>query len=207
MTAASEVIGAVLTGGESRRMGSDKARLELDGESLGARAARVLGSQIEEVVVVSRALGDHADLGVKEIADRIPGRGPLGGVHAALEYAAGRPVFALACDLPRVGPEVVAHLLELALPALTGAAGPLAVVPALDGRPQPLCAVYAAAGLPEIEKRLAEGDLRMLDLAAALGALRVDLGKELPFYRPDLFANLNDPGAAARLGVGSVTSR
>lgn len=200
MKAASEVVGAVLAGGESRRMGTDKARLELAGESLGARAVRALAAEMEEVVVVSRSSGDHADLGAVEIADRTPGNGPLGGIDAALAHARGRPVFVLACDLPRVGPDLIAHLLELALPAI--ASGEVAAaVPALDERLQPLCAVYGPACRAEIERRLADRELRVLDLIEAIGALRVDLGRDLPFFRRDLLDNVNDPRAAGRVAA------
>lgn len=197
----SEVLGAVLAGGESRRMGVDKARLELAGRSFGARAVAALRAELERVVVVSRRLGDHADLGAPEIADRLAGNGPLGGLHAALEHAAGRPVFALACDLPAVGPELVAHLLERALPTVTGGGPPRAVVPALGGRLQPLCGVYSPACAEEIERRLAAGARRVLELIDAVDALRVELGPELPFYRDDLLDNVNEPELARRLGV------
>ncbi len=203
MRAASEVVGAVLAGGASRRMGADKARLELAGSSLGERAVETLRTQMEEVVVVSRELGDHADLGAPEIADLVPGKGPLGGLNAALDHARGRPVFLLACDLPVVGPELVAYLLESALPVL-GDVG--AVVPTLGGRTQPLCGVYAAVCQPELEQRLTAGELRVLELVEAVGPMRVELHRELAFYRDDLLDNVNDPEAAGRLGVQPVGS-
>lgn len=205
MKAASEVVGAVLAGGTSRRMGADKARMRLDGLSLGERAVRTLGSEIERVVVVSRILGDHADLGVPEIADRLSDNGPLGGLHAALDHAGGLPVFVLACDLPVVGPELVAHLLDLALPALGGDGSERAVVPALGRRLQPLCGVYAGSCKPEIERRLARGERRVFELAEAVGMIEIELDRGLPFYRSDLLDNVNDPKTAGRLGV-EVTS-
>lgn len=207
MEAASEVVGAVLTGGESRRMGRDKARLELAGRTLGARAVETLRAAIRDVVVVSRRRGDHTDLGAPEIADRRPGNGPLGGLDAALDYAAGRPVFVLACDLPRVGPELVVHLLGRARAAFAAEPPHAAVLPTLGGRPQPLCAAYHPDCRPEIERRLAAGELRMLDLVDALGAVRVALKSELSFFRPDLLDNVNDPGAVARLDLEPASRR
>ncbi len=182
-------------------MGADKARLELAGRSLGGRAIAALGARLERVVVVSRRLGDHPDLGAPEIADRLPGHGPLGGLHAALEHAAGRPVFALACDLPAVGPELISYLLELALPTVTTGDAARAVVPALGGRLQPLCGVYSPGCKPEIERRLAGGERRVLGLIEAIDAVRVELGPDLPFYRADLLDNVNDPELARRLGI------
>lgn len=201
MRSADEWLGAVLVGGSSRRMGADKAALELEGRSLGERAVAVLRSRLERVVVVSRRLGDHAGLGVPEIADRLPGAGPLAGMQAALDHAHGAPVFILACDLPNVGPRLVAHLVERALAPLAEAGRAGAVVPAIGGRVQPLCGVYGAGCGREIARRLETGALRVLDLLDAIETERVDLGPELAFYRDDLLDNVNDPRAAARVGA------
>lgn len=201
MQASDAVIGAVLAGGGSRRMGRDKALLELDGRSLVARAVDCLGEHLSEVVVVSARLGDHAQPRAPEIADRFQDKGPLGGVHAALDHAGGRAVLVLACDLPRVAGELIGFVLERAQPLSTeGApAGVLAVE--LAGRVQPLCAVYSAACLAPMEQRLRAGQLRTLDFAAAVGLTTVPLTPELPFFREDLLANVNAPAEARALGA------
>lgn len=182
-------------------MGADKARLQLAGRSLGARAVDALRSELERVVVVSRRIGDHGDLGVPEIADRLTDSGPLGGLHAALDHAQGSPVFVLACDLPVVGAELVCYLLGLAETTIGRDDRARAWVPALGGRLQPLCGVYTHACKPVIERQLAAGGRRVLDLVEAVEATRVELGTDLPFYRDDLLDNVNDPEMAGRLGV------
>jgi FdhD protein len=196
------VLGAVLAGGGSRRMGRDKALLELDGQSLVARAADALGRHLDEVVIVSARLGDHEHPRATEIADRFRGKGPLGGIHAALVHARGRPVLVLACDLPRVGPELVDYLLEEARQRLSGDSSPGVVAVAMDGRVQPLCAVYSPACLPPIERRIRRGELRTLDFASAVGLGRIQLGPKLPFYRNDLLLNVNAPAEARAAGAG-----
>ncbi len=195
MAGEAAVLGAVLVGGESRRMGADKASLRLDEESLGSRAVRALRVVAQEVVVVSRASGDHADLGAREIVDTNPGQGPLGGLEAALHEAGDRPVFLLACDLPAVSPELIEYLIGRSAP-LQGDSW--AVVPRSSGREQPLAAVYGPGCLAEVGRRVAAGDLRMLDLLEALATERVELGSHLPFFRPDLLDNINDTVALER---------
>lgn len=202
MAASGDMLGAVLVGGESRRMGIDKANLELGGERLGASAVRVLQSELDRVVVVSRRRGEHDDLGAPEIADARPGCGPLGGLHAALMHAGGAPVFVLACDLPAVGRELVAHLIG----AATGRGGhtlPWSVLPRQGDRRQPLCGVYSASSLRVVRERLDRGALRMLGLAATLDTTWVDIEPTLPFYRRDLLINVNDRAAAARLALAA----
>ena len=207
MESTGEPLGAVLVGGDSRRMGTDKARLLLGGESLAARAVHTLESMLGKVVVVSRRMGDHADLGVSEVVDRMPGTGPLAGIHAALEHAAGRPVFALACDLPAVGPELVRHLLRVSSGVFGEIAVARAVIPTLQGVTQPLCGLYSALCRAEIEIWLKRGDRRVLDFLGTVDTLRVELGPELPFYRDDLLDNVNDRTQARRLGVDLDVAR
>lgn len=101
--------GAVLTGGASRRMGSDKALLAVDGRPLAVVAADAL--RMAGAVGVVAVGGDERGLrtaGLDWVADDAPGEGPLGGVLSALAAFDDVPVMAvLACDLPAASPENV----------------------------------------------------------------------------------------------------
>jgi molybdopterin-guanine dinucleotide biosynthesis protein A len=125
------VAGAVLCGGNSRRMGTDKAQLQLHGRALAGRVADALaGAGIDRVVAVGGDAGALRGLGLEVVADRYPGEGPLGGVLTALTtLAAGFDhVAILACDL--VQPDaatiraVVAHAVaedvDVAAPLVDG---------------------------------------------------------------------------------------
>lgn len=202
MATTAHPVGAVLVGGASRRMGQDKALLTHEGEALAERACRSLAAHLEEVVVVSRALGDHPGLGVPEIEDRLPGFGPLSGVHAALEHAGGRAAFVLACDLPAVGAELVEYLLERAVPMPSEE--PLVVLPELEGRAQPLAALYSGPCHREIESWLVSGKRRVLDFVDSVRAVRVELTPDLAFFSRGLLDNVNDPQEARRLGIVSA---
>lgn len=195
------MIGAVLAGGGSRRMGQDKARLELEGRSLVERAADCLRQHLREVVIVSARIGDHPHPEVQEIADRYRDRGPLGGIHAALEHAHGRAVFVLACDLPRVGPELVGFVLEEARSVFEQDGGPGVLAVEMAGREQPLCAVYSPACRGPMEHSLRAGDLRTLDFAAGVGLVTLPLTPSLPFFREDLLLNVNAPAEARAVGA------
>ncbi len=98
-----DAVGAVLVGGESRRMGRDKARLPFGGVALAARALEILRAVFEEVALVTGEGSDYSDLGCIQIRDRFPGAGPLAGVEAACAWAGERPALVLACDMPGVG--------------------------------------------------------------------------------------------------------
>lgn len=96
-----KLLGAIIAGGRSRRFGSDKALAELDGRGLLDHAIDGLGAQTAALVICGREMQGYTCL-----ADRPePGLGPLGGVSAALHFAAAHDfeaVLTSACDTPEV---------------------------------------------------------------------------------------------------------
>lgn len=192
---AERVLGVVMAGGGSRRMGMDKSRLAVRGESLLAHAAAVLRPVCDEVVVTLQPDAPWHDESLRAIHDHRSDCGPLAGLEAAMldARAAGRACFLLACDLPNVGTEVVRHLLNQA------AQSPAAdvVVPTVGGRRQPLCALYRSRALASVRERIAAGKLSMSGLLATLEVVDIEIGQELDFYRADLFLNLNQPADLA----------
>lgn len=182
----SDMLGVVLAGGGSRRMGRDKARLGWAGATLAERAAAVLGEVCDEVVVAGPP--GLSRRGLEAIADLFPGRGPLAGIHAGLERANGRPVLVLACDLPLVPAALMRHLV---MTAGEQHAGAWAVA---DGeRLQPACGLYGADCRVEAERRLAAGRPGLIEYFRAVGGRVVPLTPELAFYAPELLLNLNRP--------------
>jgi molybdenum cofactor guanylyltransferase len=139
-------VAAILAGGRGRRIGGEKATVELDGRPLLAYAAEVLGSVLEEVVVVAKHdTGLPSVEGIAAVWVEPEGAfHPLAGVVHALRMASGRPVLACGVDMPLLTPEVVQAVAH----ADPGAAP--AAVPRAGGRLRPLMALYtplALAGL------------------------------------------------------------
>lgn len=190
------VLGVVLAGGASRRMGFDKRALRLDGRSLVERAADLLGAVCDEVAISLQPGATWKTGALRVLHDRRAGCGPLAGLEAALvaaaEESAGaepRAVFLLACDLPRVGIDAVRHILSAAERAPEAAA----VVPIVEHRRQPLCALFRVRALPVVRRQLDGADRSMAALLAAVPVAEVEMGSALPFFRTDLFHNLNRP--------------
>jgi molybdopterin-guanine dinucleotide biosynthesis protein A len=133
--------GLVLAGGDSRRMGRDKTRLEIDGQTLLQRAVDVLQGVFPQVLVSVRQRRD--DVAVPQVLDGLPDAGPLAGLCAGLAQAGTPWVFAVAADMPFLDPQVIR--------LLAGRRGSFqAVVPVIQGFPQPLAAYYAVTALPII---------------------------------------------------------
>jgi len=106
-------LGAVLTGGQSSRFGSDKALALFDGKPLVCHAASVLAAAGLPVVLSGRAYPVEA---VAVLADwPAPALGPLGGLCAALRYGLAHgygTVITIGCDMPDLPPAVLAELLD-----------------------------------------------------------------------------------------------
>jgi len=133
----------ILIGGRSSRLGTDKAFVELGGRTLAQRAVEDVrrGLSPERITMVA---GSSTQFAIEAITadtpfifDLLEGRGPIGGLHAALSYASTPWIFVLACDYPFVSSELIGLLAD----NVDDEYG--AVVPEQDdGRLQPLCAFY-----------------------------------------------------------------
>lgn len=104
---------AVLIGGDSSRMGTDKATFEVDGVKMANRvasAARDAGA--DEVLMVGGTSARAKSLEGKWKKDTYPGEGPLGGVITALKSASHDSVVVLSCDMPFITPAVITSLVH-----------------------------------------------------------------------------------------------
>ncbi|MBN1148591.1 MAG: molybdenum cofactor guanylyltransferase [Anaerolineales bacterium] len=102
----------VQAGGESRRMGQDKALLPFLGKPLIARVIERLAPIADELFVTTNRPEGYRDLGVPLFADLVPGRGALGGLYTALSAASHPLVAVVACDMPFVNPDLLAYQAE-----------------------------------------------------------------------------------------------
>lgn len=193
--------GAVLVGGASRRMGRDKATLELDGTTLTERVARCLRSGGAREVLVVGGAGDRSLVApptTRWVPDRWPGRGPVGGIATSLLAAREDVVVVVACDLPELQPSTATRL------ALLAADVDVAVARSERGR-EPLIAAWSRRARPVLESALA--DERSASVHGVLDGLEV---VELPVAAAEV-VNLNRPEDLAayhssRVPVGTVPS-
>jgi molybdopterin-guanine dinucleotide biosynthesis protein A len=198
------IAGAILAGGRSRRMGSDKGLLPFGGRRLIEAALDAIRPLFPEILIVANDPPAYAGLGVRVVSDRVAGRGPLGGVHAALRSSRSPHVFCAACDMPFLNPVVIRHLAALA-------PGYDAVVPRSDAGCEPLHAVYGRSCLPQVERMVRDDRLRLDALFSAVRVRWVDADEVRPLD-PSLrsFVNVNTPEeleAARRvLGRGGASA-
>lgn len=162
----------ILAGGKSSRFGSDKARALLEGEALIARLARQVAPIAAGITAVADAADRYADLGLRTIADRRPGLGPLAGLEAALldlidlpaprrngnEGPSPKGPFSwlamLTCDMTAASPGWIGQLHE----AATGGAKVICFCDSA-GRRHPFPGLYHIDLLAQVQQRLDESAL------------------------------------------------
>ena len=168
----------ILAGGESRRMGQDKAGLTFAGEPLLHRVIQSVQPLFESVLISVREHREH--LLVPQLCDRGEGGGPMVGIATALERVNTPWVFALACDMPFISVEMISAMAERC-------SGQDIVVPVVDGTAQPLAAFYAKSCLPQMRKQIEEGDRSLQRLIKQLDTELID-GEELRQFDPELLS-------------------
>ena len=196
-TVAPTLFGAVFCGGESRRMGRDKARIELRGRSLLQRAIDSLSPACASVWLACGPESRYDELDLERVLDVTPDGGPLAGLAAVLARAERErtapgqeaAVAVIACDMPRATTDVY-RLLHAEL-ARSGADA--ALLETSEGL-EPLCAVYRTSALAAVQRALGRGDRRLISFHDELRVARIR-ADELPeaLRGADMTRNLNTP--------------
>ena len=134
------VFGLVLAGGESRRMGQDKALLDHNGQTQLAFVTELLGAVVDKVFVSTRSdqAADEERGRFEQIVDRYDDLGPVAGILSALDAHPGVDWLVVACDLPNMDEQTIRHLLE----HRSNKHPFTAYTSSHDGLPERLCAVY-----------------------------------------------------------------
>jgi len=139
-----DATGILLVGGASERFGSPKALASFRGETLAERGWRTLRDVCAEVLAVGKA-ADEPHLPFELVDDGADERAPVYGVVAGLRAAAYETCVVVPVDCPLVTPELLRDLFDARAVPQTG----------------PLPGVYTAAMLPDLEGRIAGGELSL----------------------------------------------
>jgi molybdopterin-guanine dinucleotide biosynthesis protein A len=177
---------AILIGGKASRFdGRDKSALVVDGLTILSRQLSALSGVTSDVMLVGGAPRTGTPETTRQVADLVPGCGPLSGLHAALSATRHDVTLLLACDMPFVTAPLLHSLLSLA-------EGADVVVPRTERGYHPLCAVYSRACLEPAARRLARGDFRLASLFDEMRVRVVTADALEAFGDPDrLLANVN----------------
>ena len=159
-TAKTLATGVILAGGQSRRMGQNKALMPLGDEALIVHVIRQIESVTDELLLITNEPDLYTTLQLPTHTDILPEAGALGGLHAGLTYAANDVVLCVGCDMPLLQPNLLSYLTTLmgdydaVVPSVQAGERSTAVL-------QTLSAVYSKRCLPVIHRMLVAGELRI----------------------------------------------
>lgn len=190
------ISGVILAGGDSRRMGSDKAFLPILGARFIDHVYLCMERLFSEVLIITRTPAHYGDIPCRKVTDIYPGLGALAGIHSGLLHATSERIFVAACDMPFISPIVVRYICSFA------AQGDL-VLPYTSGGHEPLQAVYSRACLPAIEQVLEKGQRRVGAFFDRVRVIKIS-ADEIIRLDPEekSFCNINTPEDYFRLRNG-----
>ncbi len=177
----------LLAGGNSRRMGADKATLTFEGELLWRRQLRVLRELHPTILQVSaRTKPLWCPPEIEVILDAPPSFGPLSALASGLSWLKTSHLLVLAIDLPQMTPKHLSKLWNLARPAC-------GIIPFHNGNFEPLCAIYPAEAAAIAQEALEGNNLSLQHVARMLlNQCHLEAYSLIPEERP-LYLNLNRP--------------
>ncbi len=180
----------IQAGGQSSRMGQDKALMSFLGRPLIERVLERVSVIADEVVIVTNHPEGYRYLGLPLFPDVIPERGALGGLYTALKVGSHPEVALVACDMPFASAEIL-----VAARAILQDENAAAVIPRTEGGLEPLHAIYRrGACLPAVEAAIQADKWRMVSWHPDVD-VRYLSPKKIAQLEPTghTFMNLNTP--------------
>lgn len=176
---------AILAGGESRRMGQDKAFIQIGGISLFDHVYGKCRELFSELIVVTNQPQQFCKYQAHTVIDALRGAGSLGGLYTGLMRASNYHTFCVACDMPFLKPELVSYLIEKRLNYDI-------VIPITKEGVEPLHALYSKRCISPIKKLLERGEFKITRLLSEVRVWYCE-EEELKKIDPSLasFTNVN----------------
>lgn len=199
MAAVTGVTAVILAGGQSSRMGSNKALLPYKGGRFIEAIHRQLLELFPEVLLVTNNPEQYAFLPCRKVSDRYPGMGALAGLHAGLYHASNPHIFAVACDMPYLNSTLIRGLVAMHNDADV-------VIPEGANGVEPLHALYSKVCLPFMEQALMADRRRIVSFFPRVRIKQVKrewVAAIDPAF--DSFRNINTPDEYYHLRSESVS--
>jgi molybdopterin-guanine dinucleotide biosynthesis protein A len=178
---------AILAGGQSSRMGTDKSFVLFQGRPMIEIVRERVTDLGDELILITNKPDAYADLELPLFGDVYPDHGSLGGIFTAVYYASHPYTLVVACDMPWLNRPLLSHMISLRQTADV-------VVPRWQKHPEPLHAIYSKACLAPIEANL---KAQRLKIAGFFDQVRVHFVERETIARFDphgrSFANVNTP--------------
>jgi molybdenum cofactor guanylyltransferase len=162
-----DVTCAILAGGESRRMGKDKAFIQVEGICLFDYVYDTCKKLFSEIIIVTNQPQQFYDYQARIVIDELRGSGSLGGLYSGLMRARNYHTFCVACDMPFLKPELVSYLVERRLNYDI-------IMPITKEGLEPLHALYSKRCIEPIKKLLERGEFKISKLLSKEELKKID---------------------------------
>jgi molybdopterin-guanine dinucleotide biosynthesis protein A len=174
-------------------MGKDKMTLEYRGKTFPQAALERFAAYFDTVWLSLADPEKYPGLAARRLPDRIPGCGPMSGLHAALCETRDGGVFLVAGDMPFSDPRAALKIIDLA------AGYDIAAAAGESGRPEPLFAYYRKTVLQYVEEALKGGDYKLASLFPKAKTLTVTPEMLGEYWNERILLNVNTPEDFSRL--------
>lgn len=185
-----DITGIILAGGESKRMGRNKALLPFGDITIIGHISRLMISLFKDVIIITNNPEEYDFIDLKKYNDIISQKGPLSGIHTGLIHSNNEKNFIISCDIPLITGDMISHIAEYKT------SKPITVVKA-DGFIQQLCGVYyrtcinkAEELLSVIETKEVKSKCKVLSLIDEVGAEIIN-SDTIACYKKGTFLNVN----------------
>jgi molybdopterin-guanine dinucleotide biosynthesis protein A len=149
--------GAILAGGENRRLPYIKGLLRIDGITIIERNIHILKEVFGRVVISTNSPEIYFPFGAPLIGDIINERGPMTGIFSILMATADEALFVMACDMPFMKKGLIEYMKDRFLSLSSGGIEFDALVPEFNGGLEPLSAIYTSRIRDKLEDSLKRG--------------------------------------------------
>ena len=173
----------ILAGGSSRRMGQDKAFIQIEGVRLLDYVYDTCQELFKEIIIVTNQAKQFAGYQTLVVTDEIPGIGSIGGLYTGLKRASNDYSFCVACDMPFMNPALISLLIEQRHTNDV-------VIPKTKAGLEPLHAVYSKRCIEPLKKCIEKGDLKISSLLAEV-KVRYCNEEEIKKVDPALMSFIN----------------
>ena len=180
-----QITGVILAGGKSRRMGYNKALLQIGNQTIIQRVLASLKQVTSSQLIVTNFPEEYEFLDLPMKSDILPGKGAFGGIYTGLSVSETPYCLVVACDMPFLNVDLLQYMTQIVQ-------GYDIVIPKHSKGYEPLCAIYAKSCTPHIEKLLKANQLRIIEIFSYVRVREVS-ESEIKNYDVDgwMFFNIN----------------
>lgn len=193
---------AIIAGGKSSRMGTNKAFVEIGGQTLIERIierTKDIGQQ--ETILITNTPDEYKHLNLPMYADVVTDSGSLGGIYTAIYHSQTSHTIVIACDMPFISADVLRFMMSKAINTDV-------VVPTVEGYPQGLHAIYSQKCLDPIRQKIEQKRLKVIGFYDDVRVTHLDENQLAEFNADGLaFMNVNTPEELDKARQKATTHR